>query len=124
MDVLEPLPALPDIDEVEPLNASDQACMEELRSVLERHGALQRFGVTLLHEHFEISADEVMMEYVDKDRRELLTKPVAASGELEVNSVQTSWRLDSLTSMQRCERYCQQPYGPRGPHIDGHATVG
>lgn len=124
MQIQDVLPTLPDIGDVQPLSVSDEACIQEVRQVLAKHGALSRFGVTLLHEHFDIADDEVMMEFVDKDNRVLTTRPVKAIDHAEENSLQTSWRLDSMTSRQRCERYCARPYGPNGPHITQHATVG
>jgi hypothetical protein len=124
MKVQELLPPLPDIDEVEPVAEKDEACIQAVRKVLEEHGALSRFGVVLLHEHFDIADDEIMMEFVDKESRTLTTRPVKAAEHDEEMSIQTSWRLDSRTGRQRCERYCQRPYGPNGPHITGHATVG
>lgn len=124
MRIPEALPALPDIDEVEPVSDKDQACIQAIRRVLEEHGALSRFGIVLMHEHFDIATDEVMMEFVDKANRTLTTKPVKATDHPEENSIQTVWRLDSPTGMQRCERHCMRPYGPNGPHITQHIPVG
>lgn len=124
MKAPELLPPLPDIDDVEPLSGNDDACIRAVRAVLAEHGALSRFGLVLLHDHFEVTDDEVMMEFVDKENRVLTTKPVKAADHAEETSIQTSWRLDSFSGRQRCERYCQKPYGPNGPHIQGHATVG
>ena len=42
-----------DINDVEPLNEGDQACLTEIREVLKKHGKRERFGVALLHRHFE-----------------------------------------------------------------------
>ena len=120
MDPLEVLPPLPDIDDVAPISKADQECLAALRSVLAEHGALQRFGVTLLHDHFPVSDDEIMMETVDKATRTLTTRPVKAADHPIENSVETSWRLDSLTGLARCERVCQRPYGPNGPHTGNH----
>lgn len=124
IQIAEALPPLPDIDEVEPLSEKDLACIAAVRKVLEEYGALSRFGMTLLHEHFTIADDEIMMESVDKANRVLTTRPVKAAEHPIENSIETSWRLDSSTGLQRCERYCQKPYGPNGPHMGGHATVG
>jgi hypothetical protein len=48
------LPRLVDIDDVRPVDATDQVVFDEVRKVLARHGALQRFGLTLLHQHFDV----------------------------------------------------------------------
>jgi hypothetical protein len=96
---------LPDINDVVPVGPQDQACMDEVREVLERHGALQRFGLTLLHQHFDIAEDEVLVESIDVENRILLSTPkkVATIGA----SVETSWRLDDPTRQQVCETLCQ-----------------
>lgn len=73
---------LPDITEVRPVDASDLPCLEELREVLERHGALERFGLNLLHDHFELDDDELLVEVSDPDTRTLTIRPVREDAEL------------------------------------------
>lgn len=99
------LPRLPDIHEVEPLGPDDQACIDEIREVLERHGALQRFGVTLLHQHFDVADHEVLVEKIDVERRILTSSPEAVEG--VGSGIETSWRLDHPSRMQICETLCQ-----------------
>lgn len=120
----EVLPALPDVDDVEPLSENDRACMEDLRRVLEKHGALSRFGIMLLHRHFALADDEALVEFVDVDTRTLTTRPVKAADWPAENAIETNWRLDSQTSLQRCEKQCAKPYGPNGQHIRQHFTTG
>jgi hypothetical protein len=60
-----------DIDEVKPLSDDDKQCIAELKDVLERHGALQRFGVTLLQNHFPVYEGEVLVEECDEEARTL-----------------------------------------------------
>ncbi len=50
--------ALTHIADVEPIGESDAECLEEIRSVLEKHNCLGRFGSTLLHSHFDLQNDE------------------------------------------------------------------
>lgn len=123
---VEVLPPLPDIDEVAPLSEKDSSCIAEMREVLARHEALSRFGITLLHEHFTVADDEVMVEFVDKDNRVLTTRPVKAAEHPAMNSVETSWRLDSQASLQRCERVCYRINGPDGQsvHDSHHVATG
>jgi len=123
MQTPQPLSPLPDIDDVRPISDEDQECIQDVRQVLIDHGALGRFGLTLLHEHFEVGPDEIMMEFVDKEERVLTTRPIRAAGHSAENSIQTSWRLDTLDGMQYCERYCERPWGPSGPHTGGHARI-
>lgn len=58
-------PSLPDINDVDPLSPADHACIEEIREVLLRRGCLQRFGLMLLHRHFPLSDDEILVESID-----------------------------------------------------------
>lgn len=65
---------LPDIDEVVPINASDDECLREINQVLVKHGATSRFGVNLLHSHFDMAEDEVLLEETDiATRRQILS---------------------------------------------------
>ena len=64
------------IADVRPIDDSDAACLNEIREVLEKHNALQRFGVSLLHRHFEVAEDEFMLETTDEVKREHWVRPV------------------------------------------------
>lgn len=84
---------LKDIDEVTPLGADDGPCLEEIRRVLLKYNALDRFGITLLHSHFPIHEGETLLESCDYERRTLTMHTVRAehiSGEVVVG---TAWRL-------------------------------
>lgn len=118
------LSRLPDIDDVEPFDSDDQSCLDEIRNVLERHGRLERFGITLLHEHFEVADDEVLVETIDIENRTLTCRPMKRSDVGE--SVQTMWRLDGPRGEQRCERQCQQDRDFEGKpyHRGAHYTTG
>lgn len=118
------LPRLPDIDEVAPVGPPDQACIDEVRAVLEKHGALRRFGLTLLHQHFDIAADEVLVETIDQENRILTTQPMSIDA-LTGSGVETSWRLDSPSRMQVCETLCQRDRDQEGNpyHRRAHYTV-
>lgn len=71
--------ALSHIADVQPIGDADAACLDDIRKALQKHGALQRFGVTLLHSHFELAEDETLLETTDLDRREQWVRPVKAS---------------------------------------------
>lgn len=71
--------ALTHIADVQPIGEQDAACLEDIRRVLQKHGALERFGVTLLHSHFDLADDETLLETTDVDRREHWVRPVKAS---------------------------------------------
>jgi hypothetical protein len=101
---------LPRIEEVEPLSVADRAVIEEVREVLARHGALERFGLTLLHSHFDLGQGEILVETVDKSARTLTTRVLPASdAEPGATLVETSWRLDASDGQPRCLTYCYRP---------------
>jgi len=79
--VLSPLQwsSLEDIDDVRPIDDSDAACLEEIRLVLSRHKSLDRFGIALLHSHFQVGDDEMMLETTDVGQREHWVRPVKKS---------------------------------------------
>jgi hypothetical protein len=108
----------PDIDEVTPLSDADAPCIEEIKSVLERHGALQRFGLCLLHDHFEVADDEVLVERVDPINRVLVSQPEHVEALADVASIETSWRLDSATALTACRSSCVP--GANGSHGQIH----
>lgn len=117
------LPSLMDIDEVRPVDDRDAACMEEVRAVLERHGSLERFGLVLLHQHFDLAADEVLVETIDVENRILTTQPHKAN--TAVDAIETVWRFDGPRG-QRCERQCVQDRDAQGNpfHRGAHYTTG
>lgn len=86
--------SLRDIDDVAPLNDTDGAVLEEIRQVLLRHGKSERFGVCLLHKHFDLSDEEVAVEYTDNENR-ISQIIVKNKNDVEENSVQTIWRFQS-----------------------------
>ncbi|HEX5407728.1 MAG TPA: hypothetical protein VFX16_36125 [Pseudonocardiaceae bacterium] len=67
------------IADVRPIGDADAACLDEVRLVLARHNALDRFGIALLHNHFDLGDDEMMLETTDAERREHLVRPVRSS---------------------------------------------
>ncbi len=98
---------LPDIDVVEHCTERDQAVFADLREVLIRHGAIDRFGVLLLHKHFPMADDEVLVEFCDKQSRELLIKPVKAGEADQHRTIETSWKFGTTeTSITKCQLRC------------------
>lgn len=112
---------LPAVDDLTPPGPEDQQILAEIREVLVRHGALTRFGVTLLHSHFLIANDEVLVETVDMDLRTLRTvaEKVPEPGD-HAYLAATSWRLDGEAPIPIVVTYCWRPKGStnhasRGP---------
>jgi hypothetical protein len=97
---------LKDIEEVEPLCEGDRACMEELRAVLQKHGRLDRFGVTLLHAHFPVGEDEVLVETCDSEARELHLRVLPSDEVKHGRIMETAWRLTDGASVTGCYTAC------------------
>jgi hypothetical protein len=95
-----------DIDDIQPLSTADHACLNDIREVLKKHGRLDRFGVTLLHQHFPIGENEVLVETSDSEARELRmtvrSSDILTSGRL----VETSWRLRDGAVLTGCYGAC------------------
>lgn len=85
----------PDIDAVSPLSETDKFCLNEIAKVLSQHKLEGRFGITLLHKHFDISDDEIMLETQDRARRELRSAPVKMTSLRDVPFTETQWRVTS-----------------------------
>ena len=80
------------IDNVQPINNEDHQCLSEVREVFRKHGQLNRLGVALLHTHFSVAEDEVMLETSDDDSS--LTLKPANKSEIDENSIGTIWSLE------------------------------
>jgi hypothetical protein len=74
------------IADVRPIDEDDAACLEAVRHVLAEHGALDRFGIALLHSHFDVADDEMMLETTDAELREHRVRPVKRSYPEETDS--------------------------------------
>ncbi|MFP4520275.1 MAG: hypothetical protein ACLFQ5_12570 [Oceanicaulis sp.] len=92
-------------DSLSPVDASDEACLHDVRQVLERHGKIGRFGVHLLHAHFDIGDDEVLLETCDQDQRILVSRIAKADSNDARSSIETSWAFDAAAD-RRCQRKC------------------
>src|SRR3954468_20041366 len=95
-----------DINAVRPLSDDDKECFGALKEVLTRYGALQRFGVTLLHSHFPIYDGEMLVEECDQHARTLTLKPMKQADLGEGTLMQTNWRLDTEQAVANCIGFC------------------
>jgi hypothetical protein len=104
------------------LSEKDAECFAELREVLKKHDSLERFGIMLLHRHFELQDGECLLETMDLASRTLTVQPVSAQ---EVSSsVQTQWKLSSQDPLQWCSGYCHYNNGHKHGHTKGISTDG
>lgn len=97
---------LADIDAVPSLNDGDMACLSEIRDILLKHGKLDRFGVNLLHSHFPIKDDEVLVETCDDEARTLTMKVKPKNALASPDLKATAWRLSSGETMLGCYSAC------------------
>jgi hypothetical protein len=107
---------LPDIDEVEQINGTDYAVLKELQAVLIKHNYTNRFGVTLLHKHFELEEDEVLMEKTDVSAR-ISTLSVEKRDDSQ-NTIETMWKFeDTITGVTVCVQQCSYNRGHKLVHV-------
>lgn len=101
--------AVPDISEVAHLTAEDRYCLHEIRDVLSRHGCLDKFGVNLIHKHFDIAPDEILIETIDVENRTLTVQPMRR--EASPNAIETQWQLGTGDAVVVCNQWCDPPGG-------------
>lgn len=114
---------LTDIDEIEPINDNDFTVLEELRAVLAKHDYTERFGVVLLHKHFDVSQDEVLMETTNDQTRTSIVKVEKASEIKKDDTIQTMWKFGrnhEIKAVTECVLVCQKFFG----HNLKHKKVG
>lgn len=113
---------LRDIDEVAARGEADEECIAEVKAVLERHCRLSRFGLLLLHSHFPVAADEVLVEECDHVSRTLTIRPKQKSTLTEVVVKETQWRLDSESALTSCMQICTYNQGDGGHASTSHLS--
>lgn len=110
--------SLPDVDEVQPINDMDWQVLNEIRDVLQRHDRLERFGVCLLHRHFELDEKEIAVEYTDVERRTstILVEPKKNS---DRKLLETQWRFGMAgpEAVTKCEKQCDYNRGHKKIHV-------
>lgn len=111
-----------DIDDIEPISAGDTDCLVEIREVLRKYEKMERFGIALLHQHFVLAEDEIMLETSNNEARTLTSAPVKQS-EAGNNNIGTIWMLrdGDITTMTWCRQYCKR--GIFGNHFNAHTKA-
>lgn len=95
------------IDHVRPIDETDTECLEEIRLVLKKHNCLSRFGISLLHSHFDLADDEMLMETTDLAKREHWVRPVKKSdweqnGKINAQTTVVSFSENGMTQYCGC----------------------
>jgi len=86
-----------DVENVGTLNENDLACLDELGQYLVSTDAFHRFGIWLLHKHFEPAEGEVFVERSLVGSRGTETAPIARPDGSADDLMPTSVRFDSAT---------------------------
>jgi hypothetical protein len=107
---------LQDLRQVAPLDGNDISCMSEVRDVLARHGCLDRFALHLVHKHFELRADEVLVEYSDPSTREQWQRVEPRASARLHDAVPTTWTLAAGPPLAVCVCAYRVDRGHLGRH--------
>ena len=107
------------IDQVERRLDSEASLFGEIRELLKRYGVEKKYGLALLHKHFDLADDEVLMEYADVENRTLITRPAPRSAASAGNAVETVWSLESGNATTACALFCYY-YPSTGKHEQKH----
>lgn len=101
---------LQQIEKLPPISEEDFEVLNDLRDVLLRHGYQKRFGVCLLHKHFDIHPGEVALEESDEVSR-ISTIRVVPEGSCR-DAMETAWQFSSerdVKAGRKCTVYCGGP---------------
>ena len=93
---------LPNIQQVPPFSPNDEECLAEVAKILKKHSCLERFGINLLHQHFPVGDDEVLLETNDPKTRTLKMSVINLSELSNADVRVTSWRLDTGKPQMAC----------------------
>lgn len=107
---------LNDIDEIKPINDDDYKVLDEIGSVLRKYGRTNRFGICLLHKHFEIEEDEILFEVTNLEDR-ISTIKVEKRHTNAEQTIETMWRYeDHANVVTRCVLECSYSGGHKRVH--------
>ena len=89
------LKGLPYIDEIRELTESQENVLDQLGEMLVRHSLEDQFCISRLHYHFNVKADEIVVEGKAEDEGggNLGVVRVEARSDLRENVVAVSWRI-------------------------------
>jgi hypothetical protein len=80
------------------LNPDDLECFGEIREVLRRYGKLDRFGIALMHKHFDLNDGESLVETTNIEQRSMLLEPVIIDSS-DINTIDTQWYLGNAVPL-------------------------
>ncbi|MCE6978588.1 hypothetical protein EI534_14600 [Pseudomonas frederiksbergensis] len=104
-----------DIDDIQPLEDADYAALKEIGDVLRLHKFTDRFGVCLLHKHFDLNEGEELIEETDIAKRVSITRAQKISV-LDERTIETMWRFpESMQAGTKCVQTCV--------YLNGHSKI-
>jgi hypothetical protein len=114
--------SLKDIHAVEPISEADADVLGQLREVLISNKATDRFGVMLIHKHFDLQENEQLVEFTDIESRRLTIRPVS---DLEdIKTIETSWKFsadaDGMEVNTVCVSRCFYDSQSTPQHVNKH----
>jgi len=108
---------MPHIDDVDSISDGDYEVIREIGEVLRRHGREEKFGVCLLHKHFNLKEGERMCEETDFENKMLISRIASASDYSEKEIIETMWRFPrGIQAVTVCERVCDYFLGHKSRH--------
>lgn len=98
------------IDDLESVTDSDIECMKEIEKTLNKYNCSSKFGVALLHKHFNLEDDEIFVETYDPASRTLTARPAKRSSLVENEYTETIWKLDNgIKAIKSCDSLHIEP---------------
>lgn len=98
-------------EELEVFTEKDAACFKDIRDVLIKHNALDRFGMCLIHKHFEMAEDEELTELTDEQGRKLTIVPRKKSEIDPASTTPTNWRFTAANEQPMVGCTCARNTG-------------
>lgn len=91
------------------MTSTDEACFEEIKTILKKHNALQRFGVTLISNE-TLPSDKTRMETNSAKDRTLITQ-IVDKKKYKGQAIETNWKLNTIEAIATCEQSCMSTGG-------------
>jgi hypothetical protein len=105
------------------LTEDDRACLAEVGQYLATTDAWQRFGIWLLHKHFEPSDGEVFVEQLVSAPRGTHTAPKARATELEATAIRLRGSSEGEVEAVGMEFAGPQDFGDTAPFSEDDEAV-
>ncbi|WP_299454791.1 hypothetical protein [uncultured Microscilla sp.] len=93
------------------LTTEDEACFVEIKQILEKHRALNRFGVTLL-DNEKLPEGTTRLETNSITERTLITQ-IVDQATVGNDKIQTNWTLNTTKAIASCATACSPAQGSR-----------